>query len=161
MALNMTDDKSKVIAEITDLLMDSDLFKKVSSHEVRTLARYFGLTEMDEGDTIFKEGDRGTFMCIVGEGDVSVLKSNLDGKTVQLAKLHKGRTFGEMALLDGEMRSATCVASEDCILLTLSQESLEQMLEEVPKTAAFVMRAIAISLSRRLRMADGKLVDTY
>jgi len=157
----MAEEKSKTLDEITDLLMDSDLFKRAAVQDVRAFARYFGITEMDEGDTIFKEGDRGTFMCIVGEGDVSVLKSNLEGKTVTLAKLHKGRTFGEMALLDGEMRSATCVASDDCILLTLSQESLEQMMVEAPRAAASILRAIAIALSRRLRMADGKLVDVY
>jgi CRP-like cAMP-binding protein len=64
-----------------------------------------------------------------------------------------------MAVLDGEYRSATCVAAQDCVLLILSRDSLDKMELDVPKTAARVIRTIAVSLSRRLRLADGKLVD--
>ena len=152
-------EKSLLLDEIGEILMDCDLFKRFPVHDIRMVSRYFGISEMEEGDVIFEEGDKGTFMCIVGSGDIAVLKSNLDGKTITLANLRKGRTFGEMALLDGELRSATCVATKDSVILTLSQESLEQMLEEAPRTAANVVRAVAIALSKRLRMADGKLVD--
>lgn len=155
----MTTERSHLLDEISGLLMDSEVFKKTPPQEVRALAHYFGLSEIEEGETIFDEGDKGTFMCIVGSGEVTVLKSNLEGDTVTLARLRKGKTFGEMALLDGERRSATCIASDDCVLLTLSQDSLNKMLEEAPKTAACVFRAMAVALSRRLRMADGKLVD--
>jgi len=140
-------------------MMDCDIFKNFPAHDIQAVARYFGLSELKEGESIFREGDAGTFMCIVGSGDIAVLKSNLDGKRVTLATLREGRTFGEMALLDGERRSATCIAATDCVLLTLSQDSLNKMLEEAPRTAANVIRAVAIALSRRLRMADGKLVD--
>lgn len=152
-------EKSLLLDEISDSLMDCDLFKNFPAQDIQAVARYFGFSELEKGGTIFREGDAGTFMCIVSSGDISVLKSNLDGNTVTLATLHKGRTFGEMALLDGERRSATCVAATDCVLLTLSQDSLDKMLEEAPRIAANVIRAVAIALSRRLRMADGKLVD--
>jgi len=152
-------EKSLLLDEISNLLMDCDIFKNFPAHDIQAVARYFGLSELKEGESIFREGDAGTFMCIVGSGDIAVLKSNLDGKRVTLATLREGRTFGEMALLDGERRSATCIAATDCVLLTLSQDSLNKMLEEAPRTAANVIRAVAIALSRRLRMADGKLVD--
>jgi CRP-like cAMP-binding protein len=64
-----------------------------------------------------------------------------------------------MAVLDGERRSATCIAATECTMLILSKDSLEKMILETPRIAAKVIRAIAVSLSRRLRMADGKLVD--
>jgi CRP-like cAMP-binding protein len=152
-------DRSLILDEIRDALMNSDVFKNFPANDIQAAARYFGLSELAKGKTVFKEGDMGTFMCIVSSGDVSVLKSNLEGKDIVLAKLHEGRTFGEMALLDGERRSATCIAATDCVLLMLSQESLEKMLNEAPRTAANVIRAVAIALSKRLRMADGKLVD--
>jgi hypothetical protein len=47
----------------------------------------------------------------------------------------------------------------ECVLLILSKESLDKLEVDVPKTAAKVIRALAVSLSRRLRMADGKIVD--
>lgn len=155
----MTLDKSALLDEISDMLMDCDLFKNFPSTEILPIARYFSISEMEKGEAIFKEGDIGSFMCIVSSGKVSILKTNQDGEDVGVATLPPGRAFGEMAVLDGERRSATCVAATDCNLLTLSKESLDRMLLDMPATAAKVVRAVAVSLSKRLRMADGKLVD--
>lgn len=152
-------DKSALLGEISDMLMDSDVFRNLPPAEIQTAARYFTILRIEEGDVIFSEGDAGIFMSIVNSGDVSVLKNNQNEENVEIAVLHKGRAFGEMAVLDGERRSATCIAAADCILLTLSKDSLDKMLAEAPRTAARVIRAVAVSLSKRLRMADGQLID--
>ena len=155
----MIPEKSSLIDEISEMLMDCDLFNNFPPSEVQSTARYFSISNIEKGDAIFNEGDAGTFMCIVNSGNVSILKADLDEEAVEIALLRKGRTFGEMAVLDGERRSATCVAATDCILLTLSKDSLDKMLVESPKIAAKVIRAVAVSLSKRLRMADGKLIN--
>ena len=152
-------EKSDLLDEINDMLMDSDVFKNLPPAEIQSAARYFTILKVEEGDVIFNEGDDGTFMCIVNSGNVSILKANIKEEVVEIATLRKGRAFGEMAVLDGERRSATCVATTDCTLLTLSKASLDKMLAETPRTAAKVMRAVAVSLSKRLRMADGQLID--
>jgi CRP-like cAMP-binding protein len=90
---------------------------------------------------------------------VSVRKTNSSGEQVELAKLHKGRAFGEMAVLDGERRSASCLAVSDCTLLVLAKDSLDKMLQEAPKSAAKLIRTIAVGMSKRLRMIDGQLVE--
>lgn len=155
----MTLDKSALLDEISNMLMDGDLFKDFPSAEILAVARYFSISEMEKDEIIFEEGDVGSFMCIVSSGKVSVLKTNQDEESVGIATLQAGRAFGEMAVLDGERRSATCVASSDCSLLILSKDSMDRMILDMPATAAKVVRAIAVSLSKRLRMADGKLVD--
>lgn len=152
-------EKSATLNELSDMLSECDLLRDFSYTDVISVARYFNFVEIEENSMIFEEGDAGAFMCIVNSGKVSVLKSNHEGKNVGIATLQTGRTFGEMAVLDGERRSATCIAATDCNLLTLSRDSLDKMLIEVPATAAKIVRAVAISLSRRLRMADGQLVD--
>jgi len=150
---------SAMLDEISDMLLNSTLLSSLPPSEIQSAARYFSIHQFKEGDVIFKEGDIGNFFCIINDGAISVQKTNQDDENVELAKLPKGRTIGEMAVLDGERRSATCIAATDCTLLLLSKESLEKMMLDVPRTSAKVIRAIAISLSRRLRMADGKLVD--
>lgn len=155
----MTTDKSSLHDAISNMLIECDMFNAFTWPEVQSIARYFNISDIEQGGMIFQEGDVGSFMGIINDGNVNVLKSNLEERNVQLATLPKGRTFGEMAVLDGERRSATCVAATDCILLTLSKDSLDKMLEEMPAIAAKVIRAVAIALSRRLRMADGKLID--
>lgn len=152
-------EQSALLDEIRDLLLNSTLLNNFPPAEILSAARYFSINHVEEGDVIFNEGDKGTFMCIITEGNVSVQKANQDNENIEMAILQKDRTIGEMAVLDGERRSATCIAATDCTLLILSRDSLEKMIAESPKIAAKVIRAIAVSLSRRLRMADGQLVD--
>ena len=77
---------------------------------------------------------------------------------MEIAVLRRGRAFGEMAVLDGERRSASCIAATDCQLLNLGRDALEKMLDEAPRVAAKIIRALATSLSKRLRMVDGQLL---
>ena len=150
---------SELLEEIGSMLLDSKLFDHLSPVELRAAAQYFSINQITEDETIFSEGDPGNFMCIVHSGKISVLKANQNGEQVIVASLSHGRAFGEMAVLDGERRSATCLAAEDSILLALSKDALDAMLDEHPRIGADVIRAIAVSLSRRLRMAVGQLVD--
>jgi CRP-like cAMP-binding protein len=76
-----------------------------------------------------------------------------------MASEGEGHTLGEMAVLDGERRSASCVAESDCVLVTLSRQAMDNMLETQSRIGAKILRAIAVSLSRRMRMTAGKLVD--
>ena len=152
---------SSLAGEIASMLLESNLFSDFPTAELRSVARYFGVSKVGKGEIIFDEGDAGTFMCIINSGDISVIKSDSEGNPIEIAVLRNGRVFGEMAALDGERRSASCIAAASCVLLTLSKDSLDKMLLDAPKTAARVIRAVAVSLSRRLRMADGKLVDHH
>lgn len=145
--------------EIRDMLMDCGLFDQLQPADFQAAAGYFSINSIVQGQEIFREGDAGTFMCILHSGSVTVQKTNGDGQPIIIATLRSGRAFGEMAVLDGERRSASCVAASDCQLLTLGKDSLEKMLNDAPKIAARIIRAIAIALSRRLRMADGQLLS--
>lgn len=152
-------DSSYLIDEIRDMLLDCGLFNSLSPSEVLSVASYFNISQFKPDAIICNEGDVGSFMCIIHFGAVSVRKTNSSGEQVELAKLHKGRAFGEMAVLDGERRSASCLAVSDCTLLVLAKDSLDKMLQEAPKSAAKLIRAIAVAMSKRLRMVDGQLVE--
>ncbi|MCO8171201.1 cyclic nucleotide-binding domain-containing protein [Pseudomonas sp. 21LCFQ02] len=149
---------SNMNTAIHTMLLDCGLFDSVSSSELASVAGYFSITEFDKDQVIFNEGDPGTFMCIIDQGNVVVRKLNPDGQAVDIASLRRGRALGEMAVLDGERRSASCIAASHCQLLTLGRDSLDKMIDEAPKIAAKIIRALAISLSRRLRMVDGQLL---
>ncbi len=150
---------SSLLDEIREMLLNSTLLHKFPPAEILSAARYFSINHVAVNEIIFEEGDMGTFMCLIIEGTVSVQKANQNDENIELARLGKDRTIGEMAVLDGERRSASCYAASNCTLLILSRDSLEEMIIETPRVAAKVIRAIAVALSRRLRMADGKLVD--
>jgi CRP-like cAMP-binding protein len=150
---------SVLFDEISDMLLDCDLFNHLPADEIRAASRHFGCSKLRKGETIFNEGDDGSFMCVVHEGRVSVIKTDQFGNPVVMGTEGAGHVIGEMAVLDGERRSASCVAASDCVLLTLSKEAMDTMLDEQPRLGAKILRAVAVSLSRRMRMAAGKLVD--
>ena len=149
---------SSLNTEIRDMLMDCGLFASLSPAEHAAAAGYFSISSVEKDASIFNEGDAGTFMCIIHSGTVSVRKLSSEGLPVQTALLRSGRAFGEMAVLDGERRSASCVAATPCYLLNLGKDSLDKMLNEAPRVAAKIIRAIAVAMSRRLRMMDGQVV---
>jgi CRP-like cAMP-binding protein len=144
--------------EIREMLMDCGLFITLTPAEFSAVSGYFSISSIDKGQAIFSEGDAGSFMCIIHSGSVSVQKLDGEGRQVETAVLRSGRAFGEMAVLDGERRSATCIAAAPSVLLSLGKDSLDKMLNEAPKIAAKIIRAIAIAMSRRLRMMDGQVL---
>lgn len=112
------------------------------------------LVEFAAGDYIFHEGDLGTEMYIVHEGQVEVL-NRAGEEDHQIAVLEKGDFFGEMSLLEELPRAASIRAISAVKLVTINGTMFAGMLQRNPEIAVRMMR----KLSRRLREADAMLVD--
>ncbi len=106
----------------------------------------------DPGTAIVKEGNTGPHMYIILDGEARVTKRGRDGE-VELARLGAPDSFGEMALLDNETRSATVSAITFCILVRLDDKAFQAK----PEIGLKVYRNIAGVLSERLRSADEML----
>ncbi len=96
------------------------------------------------GAIVVRQGDPGDSLCIIADGRVEVQR---DGRSV--AQLQAGDFFGEISLVDGEPRSATVVALDDVVLLTLSSSDFESLL-----TVPYVARAVMKNLARLFRQAE-------
>lgn len=146
---------SKQIAELIDGL---DFFTGFSFHELETVSRYMSYAELPKGETIFNEGDAGDNMLILIDGRISIYKAGESGAHL-LSYEGKGRIIGEMALLDRERRSASCIADQPCRVLTFSQEALDRLAREHSGVAYLFMQRLARLLSRRLRRTSGILAE--
>lgn len=114
----------------------------------------------EAGTVLIRQGDSADtgFMVLVLEGEVTVetlVASRTQPRT--LSVLGPGSLIGEMALVDGGARSASCVASTDLKCAVLTREALEALITEQPATAAKLMTAVAQRLAGRLREGDHKL----
>ena len=96
------------------------------------------------GHTIFIEGESGKEMYVVLEGEVDILTS---GKVIET--IHSGGMFGELALVDGEPRSARAVARTDCKLVAINKKRFAFLVTETPFFALEVMKVMANRLRRR------------
>jgi CRP-like cAMP-binding protein len=103
----------------------------------------------DPGVAIVKEGNTGPHMYIILEGEARVTKKGRDGE-VELARLSAPDSFGEMALVDKAVRSATVSADTFCVLVRLDDKSFQ----DKPEIGLKIYRNIAAVLTERLRNAD-------
>src|SRR5690349_23077177 len=98
--------------QIRALIPRSALLENFSPAEVRLLAHFMAVYRAEPGMEVIREGDGGDFMVVVIEGRVEVCKRDRWNTLQLIAAVDAGKTLGEMSMIDGEPRFATCVAVE-------------------------------------------------
>jgi CRP-like cAMP-binding protein len=108
------------------------------------------------GGVLFREGDKASCCYIVVEGRVRVSLER-GGKPKQLAMLGRGELIGQMALLDGSRRSATCAAAEPSLVLKLDRDELELLFRSGASFALKFIDSLTRMLVAQLRFATRQL----
>ena len=142
-----------------ELLEKSRFGQGLSLSELQTLAGYLDSYAAASGVYLCRQGDTSDFMCLVFRGRVSIIKQDLNRQDKEIASVGPGNSVGEMALIDGEPRSASVVVKNPVTLLVLSEENFDLMAEEVPRLWGKLLRQLARTMSRRLRQTSGILAD--
>ena len=106
--------------------------------------------EYDKDSHILSQEELGDSFFIIDTGSVKVTRLSEDGREAVLAFLHEGDFFGELAILDGETRSANVITLEKCKIQTIERREFLDLLESHPKVAISLLRELAL----RLRKAD-------
>ncbi len=145
--------------EVCEALSGSPLFKDWSMEELDTLSSYMAGYRAQAGVLLFQEGDAGDSMGLLLSGKIEVRKNDAAGVAQTVAHIVSGRTFGEMAAIDGEQRSATCVTSEPCVLAVLPKSQFDRMLIVNEALGTKLLLRVTKVLSQRLREVSGALVD--
>ena len=138
---------------------DIGLFGGLSETILDVMAERLGVQEIDAGEVVFAEGDRGRTMYVVLDGEVELWKRS-QGEEVRVATVHPGDWFGEMSLIDVLPRPWTARATTSARLLPLRNEDLDVLYRTDLKTYALFMMNVARQLSRKLRIAEARLADT-
>lgn len=145
--------------QISELIERTRWADGFAPRELEALSRYFRACSAEKGQLVVQEGAREAHLCLIARGQVSIVKSSSDGESKKISASGIGRTFGEMSLIDGEPRSASVVADESTVLLVLTREAFDQMIDDTPRLAVKILMKIAKLTSQRLRQTSGVLVD--
>jgi CRP/FNR family transcriptional regulator, cyclic AMP receptor protein len=145
--------------QVLSALSQIPIFDSLKGDECRTLVQHMGYFKAAAGDLLFEEGDDGDHVCFVVSGSLEVLKDVDEEKHVTIATLKKGRSFGEMAIIDKLKRSATVKAQEDTNVLVMSREQLDDILTRYPALGIKILKGIAMMLSQNLRKTATRLAD--
>lgn len=161
--------RSASAQEAARLLRAPTALMQLSEAEALTVVGFMQPHRFASGTAIIRQGeatDTG-FMMLVLDGEITVenvLARRVDPVTMNV--LGPGSLIGEMALVDGGARSATCTASTDVHCAVLTRDALEALIAQQPATAAKLMTAVAQRLAERLRESlhkqqiYGKLVQS-
>ena len=133
-----------------ELLQSVALFWDLSEEELGYISEKMIARHYESGKFIFLEDSEGEQCFFVVQGSVKVTRLSKDGREVILAMLNEGEFFGEMALLDGESRSANVIALEETEVLTLNREGFLVVLHDYPQIAIQLLKEMA----HRLRKSD-------
>jgi CRP/FNR family transcriptional regulator len=140
---------------VVTLLDSIDWFSSLTHEELDALAAKAATVHWDSGQIVFEEGDGGDRCYVLHSGRVKILRRFPDGRRITLARLGPGDIFGELALFNGERRSATVQASEPTVGVALDCEPVMEILRSDPEAAL----SVAVSLADRLRATNERLFE--
>jgi signal transduction histidine kinase len=123
---------SALLEKAFDQLSQNRLFEGIESGLLERIAPDVHVVQLNAGEVIFREGDPGDLMYLVGQGSVKISKSGRGGQQETLGFIKSGNFFGEMALLDGEPRSAMATAAESTLLGTVDEPTFQHILALAP-----------------------------
>jgi CRP/FNR family transcriptional regulator, cyclic AMP receptor protein len=152
-------DATKFSSQIHALIPRCDLLENFSPAEVRLLAHFMDVYQAPAGTEIIREGEGGDFMLMLVEGKVEVLKRDRWKVPQLMAVIEAGKTLGEMSMIDGESRFATCMAAEPTVLAVLDRENLARIIVEQPMLGAKILMQLVLMLSQRLRSTSSRLLE--
>jgi CRP-like cAMP-binding protein len=152
-------DATKFAPQIHALIPKCTLLENFSGAEVKLLAQFMQVYQAENGIEVLREGDGGDFMLILIEGKADVHKRDRWNTPQLLATVEAGRSLGEMSMIDGEARFATCTAVGRVMIAVLDREALARIIVEQPLLGAKILMELVLMLSQRLRATSQRLLS--
>ena len=146
--------------EETDLknsLKSIPLFKELTKRDLSYLINIIHNRTFVPGEFIFNQGDPGIGLYLIREGEVEIERENEHYEKKNLATFSKGDFFGELALVDGEKRSASAIAKTACKIAVIFKPDLDEFIEKYPRKGIKILTGISSIIALRLR----KLNEDY
>lgn len=139
--------------EKNEFLTYVPIFSDLPHEELEKIIKAGNRKKYNKNEIILKEDEAGTALFVIISGKVKVSRTSSDNKEVILTILNESDFFGEMAILDGQTRSATVTALEDTELFIIQRNDFLKLLKIHPEISIALLQ----ELTKRLRAADVKI----
>ena len=140
-------------ASAVELLARVPLLSGLEPTELERIAQVAIPRSFPKGARVFHEGDRSDACYVIRSGEVRVTREHSDGRAIALATLGTGELVGELAMLDGGVRSASVEALTEVELLAVSATDMRGLLERNAQITA----KLVVALTRRLRETNERI----
>ncbi|MFP4483796.1 MAG: Crp/Fnr family transcriptional regulator [Spirochaetota bacterium] len=122
-----------------EILKQAPLFSSLSPRFLKGLGDSATRRTYKEGELIVRQGNPGVGLFVITKGKVQVVKTNESGRRYELGTHGPGEVIGEMAVLDGAVRSADIVALEETECLVLASWTFNSFMESHPQVALEIL----------------------
>jgi CRP/FNR family transcriptional regulator len=141
-------------AEVVELLATRvPVFSTLVPTDLERISELAVPRTFEPGQVVFREGDASDTCYIVRSGHARALRTHGDGRTITLARFGPGDIFGELAMFEDELRSATVEAVELTDVVAVLGGDMRRLMVEHPE----ISQRLVIALGRRLRESNERL----
>ncbi len=132
---------ARPVEEIARILAPHPIFARVDRDSLLAVAAQCGLAAYPAGATIMREGDPGSFACVILEGEVDVFVE-LPGGPIHLATIGRNRIIGELGVFTDMPRTATVTTRTDLVVIRIEQDSLMRLSADYPSIGVAIIREL-------------------
>ena len=140
-------------AEIVELLGRVPVFSTLEQDDLERIAQLAVPRSFEPGQIVFREGDASDTCYVVRSGRARAIREHADGRTITLATFGPGDIFGELAMFEDELRSATVEAVQDTSVVAVLGPDMRRLMVEHPE----ISMRLVVALGRRLRETNDRL----
>jgi CRP/FNR family transcriptional regulator, cyclic AMP receptor protein len=140
-------------AEIVELLGRVPVFSTLEQEDLERIAQLAVPRSFAPGQIVFREGDASDTCYVVRSGRARAIREHADGRTITLATFGPGDIFGELAMFEDELRSATVEAVQDTSVVAVLGPDMRRLMVEHPE----ISMRLVVALGRRLRETNDRL----
>jgi len=151
-------DGSSYTGQIFALVDHSSFFAEFTREDIELLAGYMHVYRAQAGQAVIREGDDGDFMLLIVSGTVDIFKSSAEGEQQLMSSVGPGMTIGEMSMIDGEPRFATCIATDTTVFAVLTRDAMAKIILERPSLGTKILIVLVTMLTHRLRQTSARLL---
>ena len=147
-----------IVEQIFEMIGHSRFFSDFTREDVEQLAAFMQIYRANTGEMIIREGEVDDYLILIIEGRVEISKADSQGESHPMTSVGPGATLGEMSMIDGEPRFATCVALEPTTFAVLSRDNMVRIIIEEPSLGSKILIKLVTLLSQRLRATSANLL---
>jgi CRP-like cAMP-binding protein len=151
-------DATPFVDRLLEIIQRIELFEDFGRGDIERLARYMDCYRAAPGSEVILEGEPGDFMLLLIDGEVEIVKKDARGLPARVGLAGPGKTLGEMSLIDGEPRFASCVALTEATFAVLDRDRLSRLIADEPQVGVKLLMELLMLLNQRLRSVSAQLM---
>ena len=144
---------------LIDFICNLPLFESLSRNEAEIVAAYVERQNREASAILFHQWDKAECVYFVEQGALEVLTKSGPDEYEAVALLQRGRSIGEMSLIDNFPRAATVQVKCDATLVRLTQSRFETLLSDHLDLGIKILKSLARLMARNLRKTSSRLAD--